>query len=229
MRERNGTGLNGETPLAQAAWMIFADDTCHSPRMKDMTSIVEHLAFIQRRLAKANPQGVYIFGALCLERQLPVYLRAAIGKTWSHDHLLKHSLDTLWAAIYTGSPLPIALHEGVVRSVDAVSEEENDIAVLAFDVACSFENLVNAYKSHKPQEVYLCAQTSISIIDNFLCILLNITSDTRADEQQILIHELMQTEISRQQFDLVVLDDCNKFCVAREESKGKSILAGYWY
>lgn len=194
------------------------------------TAYFNHLEKLHSVFPKLEPIQAFAFGAACTERQWPVYARAAAGKVWSRETILRRSLDKVWDWLLRRRGRPEGLAFECERAI--LEEIEDDIAQAASEVATSMYGLAKAIEADAPADCLYVADSGLRLIDSFLYELLGlpISSD---NDRIVHSHELMGIEIKRQQEDLAILLRGTLFPATIEElrsrSNGASVLGEYWY
>ena len=194
------------------------------------TAYFDHLERLHSAFSNLEPIQAFAFGAACAERQWPVYARAAAGKVWSREAILRRSLDRVWDWLLRRRGRPEGLAFECERAI--LEEVEDDAAQAASEVATSMYGLAKAIEADAPADCLYVADAGLRLIDSFLYELLGVPISSDSD-RVVHSHELMGIEIKRQQEDLEVLLRGTPFPATIEElrnrSSGASILGEYWY
>jgi hypothetical protein len=188
-----------------------------------------HRKTIEAALGKVSAQHAFAFAAACAERLWPVYERAAEGKPWAMQAVLRSSLDAVWDWLMGQRERP-RLAEQCERAVfDANSDAEEDNG--AFQAANSVYGLAAIVEQDQPHYSAQSAVSNLDLLDAFLYDLLDLTV---SPENDLIVdgHELMQREMQRQLADLSLLSQLvgpDLVQTLRDRARGQSVLGDYWY
>jgi hypothetical protein len=191
--------------------------------------VLLHRKRAEDALGKVSPPHAFAFVAACAERQWPVYERAAEGKPWANQAVLRSSLDAIWDWLMGRRERP-CLAERCERAVfDANSDAEEDSG--AFHVTNSFYGLAAIVEEDQPQYSAQSAVSNLDLVDAFLYDLLDLPG---SPENDLLVdgHELMQREMQRQLADLSLLSQPfgpELVQTLHDRAQGGSVLGDYWY
>jgi hypothetical protein len=190
----------------------------------------EHLDDVKRGLTTLESSQAFGFGAACVEREWPIYERAAQARSWSQAQALRRTLDEIWAWLLRqrGRPRGLArVCEGAI-----LVEIEDDTANAASEVATSFFALASIIEDDQKDQVLYAAKANLSFIEAYVSEMLDIVP-TPENAAKIDSHELMQAEMGRQREDLDVLARATPLPSVIEQvrarSQGVSILDSYWF
>ncbi|MFY7954402.1 MAG: DUF416 family protein [Armatimonadaceae bacterium] len=191
--------------------------------------MLDHLDRIEATLRGLPPGAAFGYAVSCAERQYPVYERASQGAAWGRPALMRSCLDSLWAWLIRGTPLPPDLPD---RSSQMVFNNDHTRAFdwMAFDITNAFNDFVSGV----PDDVSGChlpGQISLEIIDSFLS---DAWDPTPGDGSDALVdnHPLTQTEMDLQSDSIAILAGSPSregISRVRAMSAGQPVLGSMWY
>jgi uncharacterized protein YjaG (DUF416 family) len=163
---------------------------------------------LKNRLAKLPCPDMVAFSASCAERLLPTYVRYSkrVQLDAGISGLFHRAMEMIWSQLQGQSGETSEIEE-LVRVCFANIPDE-DVALqaeepYAADAATAVLFSLNALLSCDPQQAVWSARRVYDVVDNFVAVT---DPSSSFDENKIFSHPLVQSELERQEFDLLLLE-----------------------
>lgn len=197
---------------------------------------------LRDRVSSLPEAQTWAFGVASLERQWPIYARAAEGRPWDHRPELRGVLDRLWAWVAGGQrPHGILDICEQAQFVDYTGERpdleyelQNDGEGAAADVIVGFISLAEVVASDEPEECYYVAQKALDLVQAFVYdyelphLAVGSDSDVIVDQ-----HELVRNAVRQQEDDLALITSTTDVPAIGSQLKTQASSAGIllhrWY
>ena len=192
--------------------------------------MLDHLDRIGAALRGLPPEAAFGYAVSCAERQYPVYERASRGTAWGQPTLMRSCLDSLWAWLIQGMPLPADLLD---RSSQMLFDDDlsGPTDWMAFYITNAFSDFVNGVPDNDVSGCHLPGQISLEILDTFLPEVFLLPqaadSDSFVDNHELTVAEM---ELQRESIATLIRSPPLEGVIqVRKMSAGRSILGDMWY
>jgi uncharacterized protein len=170
-----------------------------------MTFPAFNCKILEERLSKLDKKSQLAFGAACCERLLPNYIAFVKDTGWGDIDPIRNALDLIWLYLEGKQSELTELKKNIslCESVAPDSEETQSLYVTSaqdtcFAVCCLLDHLIE----QDVGKIIQVATYATDSVDLYVQVIENLKPNTPDLEQKILMHRLMQRELSQQTKDL---------------------------
>jgi uncharacterized protein len=149
------------------------------------------------------------FALSCAERLYPNYIRFSREHGWGDPSVLRAALDYGWGRLL-GNTNETDAGELRQQCEDATPDTEDFDSIYispGLDAACAASMVLDIVQNRDPGIVADIASLCRDTVDMYIQEIEKMSSQDRKREQKILIHPLMQRELSRQREDISTVAD----------------------
>ena len=160
---------------------------------------------LKERLTKLNSKQQIAFGALCCERLLPNYLAFQQDSGWGNTSLVRNALDTVWSYVNEQPEHLLEIQKAVENCESAIpdSDDFDSLYVTSAQDACfAICSLLDYIVDNDLSKIVQAANCSTDSVDLYVQEIENMSPNDPNLEQKILMHPLMQRELSQQESDI---------------------------
>lgn len=161
------------------------------------------------RLKKLNNKRQLAFGALCCERLLPSYLAFQRDAGCGDIALVRKALDCVWTFL-RDQPLSSEEIKNVTASCESAVPNSDDFVSLyvtsAQDACFAVCGLLGYLLESDVGKVVQVATYATDSVDLYVQEIENMAPNDPQLEQKILLHPLMQRELTQQEDDLKAIE-----------------------
>ena len=166
---------------------------------------------LKNRLSKLPCCSMVAFSASCAERLLPAYGRYSkqVQLDPETSGLFDRCIEMIWSLLQSQLGETREIEEMALACSDNIPEEEMALQAgepYAADAATAVVFSLKALLSCEPQQAVWSARRAYDAIDNFVAVSAHSELSSSFDEDQILSHPLVQSELERQELDLLILE-----------------------
>lgn len=187
-------------------------------------ALIDHLNVVESGVNNLSPNGAFGFALACVERQLPVYQRASIGRPWTLEGI-RDATDQAWNRLIDDVELTPDFIEQC-RECCPADDYQSDASVVAANlISNSAIDLLTAIRDGEASYCHFPAYRNIDLLE-LLCDELN---ESESIEQ---LKQLIDVEIEHQNQDLCEMKEStepDRLQRIRVSSRGKSLFNEIWF
>ncbi len=197
--------------------------------MSELT-INNQLKYLEQKIVSLEQQKAIIFAASCCQRQVPVYKKSSAGKDWSNIALVEKVIEHAWEYLLQNKGIPDNLNDEL--NVALPSQPYGNIDNASVNCISSLEMLVEMIIRNMSGYALDISNSSLDILDTLLYCNMNLQV---TPENDIIVYsnELIQQEISRQNNDILRLNEREKYSNVimsiYHEAVDVDLTNGIWY
>lgn len=164
---------------------------------------------LKNRLIVLDRNRQLAFGALCCERLFPNYLAFQHDSGWGDAALMRAALDCVWACLRDQPPSSEEIENITSSCEDAApsSDDFDSLYVTAAQDACfAICALLDYLLESDIDKIVQAATYATDSVDLYVQEIENMAPNDPKLEQKILMHRLMQRELTQQEEDLKAIE-----------------------
>ncbi|WP_179958294.1 DUF416 family protein [Chitinimonas arctica] len=166
-------------------------------------------ATLKARLTKLDGNRQLAFGAFCCERLVPNYIAFQQDTDWGDFSSLRKALDIVWKFL-SGESVSVQEIKNATQACELAAPSSDDFASLyvssAQDACFSVCSLLDHLRENNVGRIVQAATYATDSVDLYIQEIEGLAPSDLLLDNKILVHPLMQRELTQQQEDLKAIE-----------------------